>query len=317
MQINDRKVMVTGAGGSIGSEICRQIKPAPILFDHSEFGLYTVWHETGGMPVLGDCKDAVHVHRLITHFNADVIHAAAYKHVPMLENDNAFVAVRNNIIGTLNTVRACKGRYVLISTDKAVNPTSVMGWSKRICELIAREYSASVVRFGNVLGSNGSVIPLFESQLKSGGPITVTHPEVSRYFMSLPQAIKLVLEVYVINRPGIYILEMGEPKRIIDLALNIIGDREIPIEFIGLRPGEKLHEELAYVDEKPVKVTANITRLDHATLPVSYEAERWLARPFANYEETRDWLQSLAKYGHGPLPVSPALLAPVAWRRGS
>lgn len=291
-------ILVTGAGGSIGSELCRQLEK-PILFEQSEYALFQIWHETGGMPVLGDCKDAAHIHRLCEAFNPDIIHAAAYKHVPMLENDNAFIAARNNILGTLNTVRACRGRYVLISSDKAVNPSCIMGWTKRICELIVTEYEGVIVRFGNVMGSAGSVIPRFQAQIDHGGPLTVTHRSVTRYMMSIQDAVRLVIAVYRLNQPGIYLLNMGEPQSILALATRMIGERAIPIQFIGLQPGEKLHEELFYPEEKRTQVTPEIYRLTHNTLPVSHEAERWLARPFANYEDTRQWLESLATYGHG------------------
>ena len=291
-------ILVTGAGGSIGSEICRQLDK-PILFEHSEYALYTIWQETGGIPVLGDCKDAAHIHRLCEAFNPDIIHAAAYKHVPMLENDNAFIAARNNILGTLNTVRACRGRYVLISTDKAVNPSNIMGFTKRICELIVTEYEGVIVRFGNVIGSDGSVIPRFEAQIIKGGPVTVTHPDVTRYMMSIHDAVRLVITVYRLNQPGIYLLNMGEPQSILALAKRMIGERPIPIQFVGLQPGEKLHEELSYPEEKRTQITSEIYRLTHPTLPVSHEAERWLSRPFANYEDTFEWLSSLATYGHG------------------
>ena len=291
-------ILVTGAGGSIGSEICRQLDK-PILFEHSEYALYNIWQETGGMPVLGDCKDAAHLYRLCEAFNPDIIHAAAYKHVPMLENDNAFIAARNNIMGTLNTLRACRGRYVLISTDKAVNPSSVMGWTKRICELLANEYGATIVRFGNVIGSSGSVIPRFERQIADGGPVTVTHPSVTRYMMSIQEAVRLVIAVYRLNHPGIYLLNMGTAQSILAIAQRLIGEREIEIKFTGLQPGEKLHEELSYPEELRVQVTPDIYRLEHKTLPVSHEVERWLSRPFANYEETRQWLSDLARYGHG------------------
>ena len=291
-------ILVTGAGGSIGSEICRQLDK-PILFEHSEYALFQVWQETGGMPVLGDCKDFAHLRRICDAFNPDIIHAAAYKHVPLLENDNAFIAARNNILGTLNTVRACRGKYVLISTDKAVAPSCIMGFTKRICELIVNEYKGVIVRFGNVMGSAGSVIPKFQAQIDYGGPLTVTHPDVTRYMMSIADAVRLVIAIYRLNQPGIYLLNMGEPQSILGLAKHMIGERPIPIKFIGLQPGEKLHEELAYPEERRIQVTPDIYRLEHSTLPVSHEAERWLNRPFANYEETLEWLSSLATYGHG------------------
>ena len=303
-------ILVTGAGGSIGSEICRQLDK-PILFEHSEYALFQVWQETGGMPVLGDVKDYAHLRRICDAFNPDIIHAAAYKHVPMLENDNAFIAARNNIMGTLNTLRAARGHYVLISTDKAVLPSCVMGWTKRVCELLALEHGATVVRFGNVLGSSGSVVPTFQRQIDSGGPVTVTHPDVTRYFMRLDEAVRLVLDVYHLGQPGVFMLEMGPPQRIVDLAQALIGSKDIRIEFIGLRPGEKLHEELSYPDEARVQAAPHIYRLDHDTLPVAAECERWLSRPFANYEQTRHWLQSVCRQGHGSQSVR------VALRRGS
>lgn len=271
--IAGKTVLVTGAGGSIGSELCRQVArfgPARlVLFEQSEFALYTVeqWFgvhapEVELIPLAGDVKDAARLDEVFAaHRPQSVFHAAAYKHVPLMEVGNAWQAVRNNVMGTL-TVAECAirfgaERFVLISTDKAVNPTNVMGATKRlaemVCEALHRQGGATqfeMVRFGNVLGSTGSVIPKFQAQIARGGPVTVTHPEITRYFMSIPEAAQLVLQAAAMGQGGeIFVLDMGEPVRIVDLARKMIqlsgyAEGEIRIEFSGLRPGEKLYEEL-------------------------------------------------------------------------
>ena len=270
--LTGKTVMVTGAGGSIGSELCRQIArfaPAKImLFEQSEFALYTIeqelqqsFPELGLACLIGDVRDAARVDEAMRQHQPDVLfHAAAYKHVPLMEQHNAWQAIRNNVLGTWTVARAAQqhgvGKFVMISTDKAVNPTNVMGASKRLAEMVCQALQPSggtrfvIVRFGNVLGSTGSVIPKFREQIAQGGPITVTHPEITRYFMSIPEAAQLVLQAGLMGQDGeIFVLDMGEPVKIVDLAKDLIRlsgftEEEIKIEFTGLRPGEKLYEEL-------------------------------------------------------------------------
>lgn len=266
--IKDKIVLITGAGGSIGSEISRQCKAYGakqiILVDHSEFNLYSILEELQDeniIPIMQSVKD---IHILESTFSKYrpqiVIHAAAYKHVPLVEH-NILEGITNNIIGTKNTIdlsiKYKVEKFVLISTDKAVRPTNVMGTTKRVCELYAQNVDSKnteivAVRFGNVLGSSGSVIPKFKAQIEAGKNITVTHPEITRYFMLIPEACELVLQAASIGKGGeIFILDMGEPIKIVDLAKKMIelsGRSEIGIEFCGLRPGEKLYEELLIDD---------------------------------------------------------------------
>jgi FlaA1/EpsC-like NDP-sugar epimerase len=277
--LTGKVVMVTGAGGSIGSELCRQIAhfaPARlVLFEQSEFALYTIEQElkqaassgSGQAPVLdfaclvGDVRDAARVDEVLRQYRpVALFHAAAYKHVPLMEQHNAWQAIRNNVLGTWTVAQAAQrhgvGKFVMISTDKAVNPTNVMGASKRLAEMVCQALQPAgntrfvMVRFGNVLGSTGSVIPKFRQQIAQGGPITVTHPEITRYFMSIPEAAQLVLQAGLMGQGGeIFVLDMGEPVKIVDLAQDLIRlsgftEEEIKIEFTGLRPGEKLYEEL-------------------------------------------------------------------------
>ena len=270
--LTGKVVMVTGAGGSIGSELCRQIaRFAPtklVLFEQCEFALYTIEQELKqAFPALdfvclvGDVRDAARVDEVMRqHQPVALFHAAAYKHVPLMERYNAWQAIRNNVLGTWTVARAAQrhgvGKFVMISTDKAVNPTNVMGASKRLAEMVCQALQPSgstrfvMVRFGNVLGSTGSVIPKFREQIARGGPITVTHPDITRYFMSIPEAAQLVLQAGLMGQGGeIFVLDMGEPVRIVDLAKDLIrlsglNEEEIKIEFTGLRPGEKLYEEL-------------------------------------------------------------------------
>lgn len=264
--------LITGAGGSIGSEICRQCirygVNKLILVENCEFNLYKITEELSSdriVPILADVTDFNKINGIFAEYKPDiVIHAAAYKHVPLCELNSA-AAINNNIFGTKNVVDACVAqnikKMILISTDKAVRPTNVMGATKRVCELYAQNMSSDAteitsVRFGNVLGSSGSVIPKFKSQIERGGPVTVTHPEVTRYFMLIPEACELVLQAGSIGRgKEIFILNMGQPFKIVDLAKKMIrlsGAKNIDISFTGLRPGEKLYEELL-VNETDVK----------------------------------------------------------------
>ena len=270
--LKGRVVMVTGAGGSIGSELCRQIarfEPSLLVcFELNEFALYNLTEEFAThfprlqlMAIAGDVKDAVRVDEIVGRYHPHVIfHAAAYKHVPLMEEDNAWQAVRNNVLGTWQVGRSAVSfgveRFVLVSTDKAVNPTNVMGATKRMAELVCQMLSAQgktqfeMVRFGNVLGSAGSVIPKFQAQLAAGGPLTVTHPEITRYFMSISEAAQLVLQAGSMGHGGeIFVLDMGEPVRIADLARDMIrlsgqSEDKVQVVFTGLRPGEKLYEEV-------------------------------------------------------------------------
>jgi FlaA1/EpsC-like NDP-sugar epimerase len=270
--LKGKKVLVTGAGGSIGSEICRQCVKYGVqelfILDHSEYNLYAINEELDSPKVFPFLQSVISIEDLEKTFltcKPDiVIHAAAYKHVPLVEA-NIEEGIKNNIIGTKNTIdTAIKygvKKFILISTDKAVRPTNVMGTTKRICELYAANVDAKetdivAVRFGNVLGSSGSVIPKFRSQIERGGPITVTHPDITRYFMLIPEACELVLQTGAIAKnQEICILDMGEPIKIADLAKKMIdlsGRTDIDIEFTGLRPGEKLYEELL-IDEANAK----------------------------------------------------------------
>ncbi|MGZ5036800.1 MAG: polysaccharide biosynthesis protein [Usitatibacter sp.] len=272
-------VMVTGAGGSIGSELCRQIaafQPSMlILFEMNEYAMYRVdeqlrelFPEIPVASVVGDIKNARRVNQVMHQYSpALVFHAAAYKHVPLMEEANAWEAVRNNVLGTYVVARAAIDcgvkKFVFISTDKAVNPTNVMGATKRLAEMVCQALQADagsstrfeMVRFGNVLGSAGSVIPKFQEQIDKGGPVTVTHPEMVRYFMSIPEAAQLVLQAGCMGLGGeIFVLDMGEPVKIVDLARDMIrlselSENEIRIVYTGLRPGEKLFEELLADDE--------------------------------------------------------------------
>jgi len=280
--IDHQTVMVSGAGGSIGSELCRQIvKFNPkilICLDISEFSLYQLEQEltaqklpTKLVYVTTDVKNKMRVANLLTEYAPSVVfHAAAYKHVPMMENGNVWEALSNNVIGTHTLAQACKeagvAKFVLISTDKAVNPTNVMGASKRLAEMVCQGLQDKlaenatgtrfvIVRFGNVLGSSGSVIPKFREQIAKGGPVTITHPEITRYFMSIPEAAQLVMQAGLMGKGGeIFVLDMGEPVKIASLAADMIRlsglqSDEIAIEYVGLRPGEKLYEELLADDE--------------------------------------------------------------------
>lgn len=273
--LNQNVVLVTGAGGSIGSELVRQIAiyhpGLLILLDNSEYALYSLEQElhvqdTQIECLIGDVKDEALMRRLFAKYRPHVVfHAAAYKHVPLMESSNTWQAVQNNVLGTWIVARAAHEfdaqKFVFVSTDKAVNPTSVMGASKRMAEMVCQAMQAdsqtrfAIVRFGNVLGSTGSVIPKFRNQIAKGGPVTVTHPEVYRYFMSVDEAAQLVLQAGAMGLGGeLFVMDMGEPVRILDLARDMIRlsgltDAEVPIVFTGLRPGEKLFEELLATGE--------------------------------------------------------------------
>ena len=275
--VSGKTVLVTGGGGSIGSELCRQIaghKPKQlIIVDIYENNAYDIelelrhnFPELNLVVLIASVRNLDRLDSIFSKYRPNLVyHAAAHKHVPLMEN-SPNEAIKNNVLGTYNTVKTADKygveRFVLISTDKAVNPTNVMGASKRICEMIIQTFGHHsktefvAVRFGNVLGSNGSVIPLFKKQIENGGPVTVTHPDIIRYFMTIPEAVSLVLQAGAYAKGGeIFILEMGEPVKILDLAKNIIRlsgfvpDRDIKIEFSGLRPGEKLYEELLMEEE--------------------------------------------------------------------
>ncbi|MBA4111423.1 MAG: polysaccharide biosynthesis protein [Leptothrix sp. (in: Bacteria)] len=271
--ISGQTVMVTGAGGSIGSELCRQIArfgPSRlVLFELSEFALYNIEQDLSErfprvplVRLVGDVKDLPELRRVMSAHRPDLVfHAAAYKHVPLMEDENAWIALRNNTLGTYQVAQAAGEcgvkRFVLISTDKAVNPTNVMGATKRAAEMVVSHWATQMpgtrymaVRFGNVLGSSGSVIPKFKEQIAKGGPVTVTHPDITRYFMTIPEAAQLVLQAAVLAESGqVFVMDMGAAVRIADLAREMIllsghTEAEIPIVFSGLRPGEKLFEEL-------------------------------------------------------------------------
>jgi FlaA1/EpsC-like NDP-sugar epimerase len=331
----DRGVLVTGAGGSIGAELCRQIarfRPATlVLLEQSEFALYQIEQEFAARHpdlalacVIGDVKDDARVAQVMSQYRPSVVfHAAAYKHVPLME-ENALQALKNNVLGTFVVARAARRagveKFVMVSTDKAVNPTNVMGASKRLAEMVCqvlRPQAASAsnadaeplspdpsprgggesggtrfvsVRFGNVLGSSGSVIPKFQAQIEAGGPVTVTHPEINRYFMSIPEAAQLVLQAGLMGQGGeIFVLDMGEPVRIADLArlmIKLAGktEDEIRIVYTGLRPGEKLYEELL-ADAETTLATP------HPKLRVA------LARPVQDSQirEILDWIMHTAQ----------------------
>jgi FlaA1/EpsC-like NDP-sugar epimerase len=324
-QLAGKTVLVTGAGGSIGSELCRQIvrfQPGKLVFlEQSEFALYSIEQEFAGQPVVcvvGDVKDSARLETVFSEYKPDVVfHAAAYKHVPLMESANAWEAVRNNVRGTLNVARAAlangTGEFVLISTDKAVNPTNVMGASKRLaemaCQAVQAQHSSTrfvMVRFGNVLGSSGSVIPRFRQQIAAGGPVTVTHPDIIRYFMLIPEAAQLVLQAGLIasrQQEGgqVFVLDMGEPVKIVDLARDLIRlsgftEDEIRIEFTGLRPGEKLYEELLADGETTLptphpklRIAKSASAPDETWLA---DLEQWLAVPSRDEAEVKQGLKA-------------------------
>lgn len=330
-------ILVTGAGGSIGAELCRQLtRFAPqrlVLFDSSEFALYRLVEEfsvrhpsIAVVPLVGDVKDAARIGEVLRQYAPQIVfHAAAYKHVPLMEELNAWEAIRNNVLGTYVVGEAATrlgvGHFVLVSTDKAVNPTNVMGASKRLAEIVCQQLNQrgptrfSVVRFGNVLGSSGSVIPKFQEQIAKGGPVTVTHPEVIRYFMSIPEACQLVLQAGAMGSGGeVFVLDMGQPVKIADLARDMIRlaghtEAQIRIEYVGLRPGEKLFEELLADNEITLPTPhpkLRMARPDHSTAPdlahiVSAIVHPENASPATAREALRRWVPE-----YRPEPIAPA-----------
>ena len=328
--VNNQVVMITGGGGSIGSELCRQIAAHNpkllIIFDIYENTTYDIQQELIKKypslkleTLIGSVRNTNRIESVIERYRPDIIyHAAAHKHVPLME-DSPNEAIKNNVFGTYKTARAADKygvkRFVLISTDKAVNPTNIMGASKRICEMIIQtfsRYSATeyvAVRFGNVLGSNGSVIPLFKKQIAEGGPVTVTHPDIIRYFMTIPEAVSLVLEAGANAKGGeIFVLDMGEPVKIADLAKNLIRlsgyklGEDIEIKYTGLRPGEKLFEEKLMAEEG-LKKTEN--DLIHIGCPIPFDVDTFLRQldglmevAYKNKENIRDTVQKMVSTYH-------------------
>ena len=298
--VKGKVILVTGGGGSIGSELCRQIaghQPKTlVIVDIYENNAYEIQQELKAkypaldlVVLIASVRNTNRMNAIMQKYHPDILyHAAAHKHVPLME-DSPNEAIKNNVFGTWKTAQAAVQngvkKFVLISTDKAVNPTNIMGASKRICEMIIQTYNRHyetdfvAVRFGNVLGSNGSVIPLFKKQIAAGGPVTVTHPDIIRYFMTIPEAVSLVLQAGVYAKGGeIFVLDMGEPVKILDLAKNLIRlsgykvDEDIKIEFTGLRPGEKLYEELL-MNEEGLKDTEN--KLIHIGKPIEFDEEKF------------------------------------------
>lgn len=301
--VSGKTILVTGGGGSIGSELCRQIaahQPKQlIIFDIYENNAYDIqlelkrkYPELNLVTLIGSVRNTHRINGIMEEYRPDIVyHAAAHKHVPLME-DSPNEAIKNNVFGTYKTACAADKygvkRFVLISTDKAVNPTNIMGASKRLCEMVIQTMNNRsdtefvAVRFGNVLGSNGSVIPLFKKQIEQGGPVTVTHPDIIRYFMTIPEAVSLVLQAGAQAKGGeIFVLDMGEPVKIADLAYNLIRlsgyipGEDIKVEFTGLRPGEKLYEELL-MSEEGLQDTEN--KLIHIGKPIDFDEENFLVQ---------------------------------------
>ena len=321
--LKDKKIIVTGGGGSIGSELCRQIaKCRPkelIIFDIYENNAYEIEQELKRVyphlnlkTIIGSVRDYDRLENVFKEYKPEyVFHAAAHKHVPLMEN-SPNEAIKNNCLGTLNTVKISDKykvkKFVLISSDKAVRPTNVMGATKRICEMIIQAYDKKsktdyvAVRFGNVLGSNGSVIPLFLKQIENGGPVTVTHKNITRYFMTIPEAVSLILQAFCYAEGGeIFVLDMGEPVKIYDLAKKLIRYKgyepniDIPIKITGLRPGEKLYEELL-MEEEGLKATPN--KLIHIGKPIEMDDAKFFKKLdkliTASYKNNNDIKEKVA-----------------------
>ena len=313
--VKGKTVLVTGGGGSIGSELCRQIashRPGQlIILDIYENNAYDIQQELkikypdlNLLVLIASVRNARRINKIFATYKPDIVyHAAAHKHVPLMEV-SPDEAVKNNVFGTWKTAQAAADngvkKFVMISTDKAVNPTNVMGATKRICEMIIQTFNKYydtefvAVRCGNVLGSNGSVIPLFRKQIEAGGPVTVTHPDIIRYFMTIPEAVSLVLQAGVYAKGGeIFVLDMGEPVKILDLAKNLIRlsgykvDDDIRIEFTGLRPGEKLYEELL-MSEEGMKETEN--KLIHIGKPIEFDERKF----FVQLKQLKDAVENEA-----------------------
>lgn len=328
--VSGKTILVTGGGGSIGSEICRQVAQHNprrlVIVDIYENSAYDIQNELKNrypyldlVVLIASVRNTKRMDMIFEKYRPDIVyHAAAHKHVPLME-DSPNEAVKNNVLGTWKVVQAADRwktkRFVMISTDKAVNPTNIMGATKRICEMIVQTYNNRSetefvsVRFGNVLGSNGSVIPLFKKQIEQGGPVTVTHPEIIRYFMTIPEAVSLVLQAGVYAKGGeIFVLDMGEPVKIVDLAKNLIllsghkPDDDIPIVYTGLRPGEKLYEEIL-MEEEGLQDTEN--KLIHIGKPIKIDEEQFFKQleKLADYvvqepEDIRKWVQEIVTTYH-------------------
>ena len=325
--VMNKVILVTGGGGSIGSELCRQIAEKNpkqlIIFDIYENSAYDIKQELikkypdlDLKVLIGSVRNTNRVNQIFEKYHPDIVyHAAAHKHVPLME-ESPNEAIKNNVLGTWKVADAADkygtGKFVMISTDKAVNPTNIMGATKRICEMIVQAYNSKsktefvAVRFGNVLGSNGSVIPLFKKQIAAGGPVTVTHPDIIRYFMTIPEAVSLVLQAGAYAKGGeIFVLDMGEPVKILDLAKNLIRlsgyipGEDIKIEFTGLRPGEKLYEEMLMAEEG-LKQTKN--KLIHIGEPIEFDEEEFFkeleelaveSKDELSNEEIKEWVKKL------------------------
>ena len=322
-ELTHKTILVTGAGGSIGSEICRQVcKFEPdriVLLGHGENSIYLINQELSNIykdkidiiPVIADVQNKDRIEKIMKQYKPyAVYHAAAHKHVPLMEY-NPEEAFNNNVIGTQNVARAAKSaevqKFVMISTDKAVNPPNVMGASKRVAEMIIQSLNDEdgktdfvAVRFGNVLGSRGSVIPLFKKQIEAGGPVTVTHPDMTRYFMTIPEASRLVLQAGALAHGGeVFVLDMGEPVKIVDLARNLIrlsgkSEEEIGIKFSGIRPGEKLYEELLNENEVHPEQVYQKIYIGKTSFISQEELDSTIKDLLINTEKIRDALLNLA-----------------------
>ncbi|MDD2981470.1 MAG: nucleoside-diphosphate sugar epimerase/dehydratase [Hespellia sp.] len=326
--VSDKVVLVTGGGGSIGSELCRQIAANGvrklIIFDIYENNAYDIQQELKRkypyldlVVLIGSVRNGRKVNSVFAKYRPDIVyHAAAHKHVPLME-DSPNEAIKNNVFGTYKVSLAADRygaeKFVLISTDKAVNPTNIMGASKRMCEMVIQTFSNHskteyvAVRFGNVLGSNGSVIPLFKKQIEAGGPVTVTHPDIIRYFMTIPEAVSLVLQAGASAKGGeIFILDMGQPVKIVDLAKNLIRlsryalGTDIEIKYTGLRPGEKLYEELL-MSEEGLQNTDN--ELIHIGKPIEFDEKEFLADLSKLYQEAYAETDEMKKIVHKIVPT--------------